>query len=114
MDVLIEFSKRLRTLRGQRGYTAEQLAEKSDLSVGHIRQLEKGSRAPTLSSLITLSNALDVTPISMMLSDFTEQSETNIVQNEDISFLNDKQICFILDTIDGMILRVKGIYDECK
>ena len=38
------FASRLKKLREQAGLTQEQLAEKADLDVGTIRQLEQGTR----------------------------------------------------------------------
>lgn len=48
-------------LRKLRGYTREELAEKSNLSANYIYGLENGTYLPGCLALIDLSNALNVT-----------------------------------------------------
>ena len=42
------------------GYTQEQLAERMDLSANFIAHLERGSRKPSLDTLLSLSTTLEV------------------------------------------------------
>ena len=53
-------------IRKEKGYTREQLAEKSNLSSNYIYGLEKGMYLPGCLAVIDLSNALDVTPAKLL------------------------------------------------
>lgn len=55
----MEFSQKLKELRGEKGLTQDQLAAKSNLSHGCIAMLELGKRAPTGVTLLALSDALE-------------------------------------------------------
>ena len=52
------FGERLRELRQKRGWTQVELAHKCDLPQARISELENGSRAPNLVTMIRLAAAL--------------------------------------------------------
>ena len=52
--------KNLRTYRKQRNLTQEQLAERAGLSPNYIGILERGEKLPSLETLLTLLNQLNV------------------------------------------------------
>lgn len=52
--------QRLRQLRGQRRLSQEQLAEAAGIHVTYLSTLERGRRNPTLSVLVDLAKALDM------------------------------------------------------
>lgn len=52
------FARQLRRFRHRAGFTQEELAEKSGLSRNYIGLLELARREPSLSSLLSLSRAL--------------------------------------------------------
>ena len=52
---------RIRTLRKSKKVTLAQLAEKCDLSIGYISQLERGLAHPSINALINISQQLGVT-----------------------------------------------------
>lgn len=63
----------LKAARERKNYTLKQLAERSDLSIGFISQVERGQTDPSLSSLKSLAAALDI-----KLKDlFDQETETH-------------------------------------
>ncbi|MBD5584267.1 MAG: helix-turn-helix transcriptional regulator [Clostridia bacterium] len=56
----MEFNRILKDLRLESGYTQMQLAHKANLAVSCIAMLETNKREPTAQTLISLSDALNV------------------------------------------------------
>lgn len=52
------FGKRINQLRKNKGITSEQLAEICEVNAVHIRQIESGSRMPSLPLFMRICNAL--------------------------------------------------------
>lgn len=59
-------SRRIRELRRERGYTVQELAYRCDMERSNLSRIEAGRANPTLRTLCTLCNALDV-PLSELL-----------------------------------------------
>ena len=66
------FGRRLRELRKERGLTQEALAESADVSGNYISDLELGLKVPSLTILVSLSQALEIAPADL-LKDFTRE-----------------------------------------
>lgn len=73
MTLIHKFAKKLRSLREQYELTQEELADKSDLSVTYITQLESAQKLPSLDTLSKLAHGLRV-PI-MTLVEFDEPDD---------------------------------------
>ncbi len=56
----IAFGKALQRLRRKRGWTQEFLSFESNLTRNYISLLERGERSPTLNTIASLAEALDV------------------------------------------------------
>jgi transcriptional regulator with XRE-family HTH domain len=54
------FGARLTELREKAGLTPEQLAQRVNMTLGALTQLERGERSPAWSTLMALARALDV------------------------------------------------------
>jgi len=78
---------RIRKARKQQNLTQEQLAEACNLSTAHIGHIERGTRALSIESLITLSKVLNVSTDYLLL---------------DISNSADRKITGILNAIDNV------------
>lgn len=78
---------RIRTARKKLDLTQEQLAEMCDLSTAHIGHIERGTRAVSIESLITLANVLNVSTDYLLL---------------DISNSADKKLSGIFNAIDNV------------
>jgi transcriptional regulator with XRE-family HTH domain len=64
------FGERVRTLRAERGYSQEKLAELSGLHRNYVGDVERGIRNVGLLNILHLARALDVLPAEL-LSPFT-------------------------------------------
>ena len=54
------FAKKLKALRHARGWTQEELAQKSGINRGYLARLETGYHDPTLTTVQILARALRV------------------------------------------------------
>jgi len=73
------FGAALKVARRRMGYTQEQLAERLGLSANFIAHLERGSRRPSLDTLVLLSTELDV-PIEKLLTSEPVSASTSASQ----------------------------------
>lgn len=64
------FGERVRSIRVERGYSQEKLAELSGLHRNYVGDVERGIRNVGLLNILHLSNALEVLP-SELLAPFT-------------------------------------------
>ncbi|MDL2327613.1 helix-turn-helix transcriptional regulator [Ruminococcaceae bacterium OttesenSCG-928-A11] len=60
-DIKTLFGEHLRTLRRQRDWTQELLAEKADLHVTYIIALEKGKKNASIETLKKIADAFEMT-----------------------------------------------------
>ena len=88
-------------LRKEKGYTREELAEKSNLSSNYIYGLENGTYLPGCIALIDLANTLDVT-VTKLLNDYMDNKKNTLLENieKNINSLSDRDINLILNIID--------------
>lgn len=68
MDIK-EIGRRIAKQRKIKGYTQEELAEKSDLSVGYISGIESGNKVASLKNMLKIANVLEMSLDFMLLSD---------------------------------------------
>ena len=83
----ISLGKRIRKIRIERHLTQEQLAEACELSTAHIGHIERGTRALSIESLITISNVLEVSTDYLLL---------------DVASNIDKKISGVLNAVHNM------------
>ena len=58
----------IQSCRVKRGMTQEQLAERADLSVSHIRQIELGLKGVSLAALYRIAESLDTSAQALLAS----------------------------------------------
>lgn len=58
---------RIKAARERAGMTQEQLAEAVDLSSEHVSVIERGAKSPRLDTFVKISNALRVSPNTLLL-----------------------------------------------
>ena len=93
------FGQRLREQRQNQGLTMEQLAEKANLSSNFIGAIERGLKEPSLSTLISILNALDV-PADVLLRDYVGTA----------SHVTDDEIC---KRLEGLTPIQKKQHSTC-
>lgn len=80
---------RIYLLRTSRNMTREALAEKADISVQFLSDIEKGKKSMTVNTLKNICNALSVTPDYIM--DIDKESDTLNEITSIIETLNEEQ-----------------------
>lgn len=66
--------KRINMVRKDRGFTSERISELCGVNANYFRQIESGSKAPSLSLLINICNVLKVSP-DYLLADELESTQ---------------------------------------
>ena len=61
-EILVTFSERLRATRLRQSLSQEELVALTDLSISSITSWERAKNLPSIENLVTLANALRVTP----------------------------------------------------
>jgi len=64
--LLVEFGQRVRTVRRAAGLSQEALADKAGLHRTYVGHVERGESNLTLTSMVTLSEALEVDPADLV------------------------------------------------
>ena len=58
----MEIGSKIKSLRLKKGLTQEELGERTDLTKGHISQLERNLNSPSIETLFALLEVLGTTP----------------------------------------------------
>lgn len=93
--------RNLLNLRKARGYTREELAEKSNLSANYIYGLENGTYLPGCLALIDLSNALNTTTTDL-LNNYIDNKKNVFLEkiSQNIDKLSDRDLDLILSIVE--------------
>lgn len=92
-----DLAKRLKDLRGSNGYSQEQLAEVSQVSLRTIQRIENGESKPQGHTLKLLANAFNVTANDLI--DWAEKEDKGF-----LTFLNLSAFSFFIFPLIGIIL----------
>lgn len=95
------FGSNLLKFRKERGFTREELAEKSNLSANYIYGLENGTYLPGCLALIDLSNALNITT-AQLLDKYLYNKRNSFIEkiSQNIENLSERDLDLILTIID--------------
>lgn len=85
-----EIGKRIKEYRINRGFTREQLAEKTGLSVSHINHVERADNAVSLPALVEIANVLNVSVDSLLRDNLSDPIPE--YQREIFELLNDASL----------------------
>ena len=69
----MEIGSKIKSLRLKKGLTQEELGERTDLTKGHISQLERDLNSPSIETLFALLEVLGTTP-----KDFFDEPKKNV------------------------------------
>ena len=72
--------KNIRDARKACGYTKEFLAEKAEISVEHITQVERGDKMLSIHSLVRMAEALHVSADALIYESAVNNAKKNIAQ----------------------------------
>ena len=72
------FGKRLNEARKARGLTGEKLAELCNINATYLRQIEGGTKVPSLPIFISLCQALKVSPNFLLKDTLTDNEYSDI------------------------------------
>ena len=101
---------RIRLIRNERGYSLEELSDRSGVSVTHLGRIERGVSTPSLDILGKIVSGLDITFVEL----FTElpvpkdEHETNLsLLINRINSLNNKKQKELLIILDSLFRIIK-------
>lgn len=84
----MHIGSKLKLLRNEKDYTLKELAERTDLSISFISDIENGRRNPSLENLVKLAGALGV-PADILLSDEQRLTKTKTIAAHKTDGYND-------------------------
>lgn len=99
--LLKEMGKRISTRRKQLGITQEQLAEKINVSIQMISNLEQGKKAVRPANLVNVCTALDISSDYILMGTKNEIENNKLVKK--INSLDEKQKGLIELTVNYLI-----------
>lgn len=70
--------KRINTARKERGWTGERLAETCSINATYLRQIEAGSKVPSLPVFVSLCQALNVSPTYLLVEVLPQQGNQDM------------------------------------
>ncbi len=105
----MDFQDRLATLRKEKGFTQQALAEMAGVHVAQIRRYEAGDSQPTLDVIRKLAIALSVSA-DMLVFDKDERGPDDDLklQFEAVSRLEPEQRTIIKELVEGMIIKYES------
>lgn len=108
VDVTKEnIGKRIKEARIKRSFTQEQLAEKADITIVYLSELERGIKLPSLTVFVSIAEALKVSTDSL-LRDELESGKDYIYNDltQKLEHLTPKQRIAVSDIVDAYIRNI--------
>ena len=82
MDI-VDFGKRVKQKRIESNLTQEELAEKTDLSVGYIGMIERGKRLPSLDTFVIIADELNATADELLSNSIKKAYQSRLHKYEE-------------------------------
>ena len=96
---------RIRKARENMGYTRERFAEKLDVSVSYLAELERGRTGISVKMLIKVCNVLGLSADYVL---FGTERDTDALRADNIRRIDDKYIP-LLDSVIGELLALTDL-----
>jgi len=96
--------RRIKEARAKRGLTQEQLAERTDITIVYLSELERGVKLPSLTVFVNIAEALHVSTDSLLRDDL-ETGKEYIYDDltKKLERLSPKQRIAVADIVDAYI-----------
>ena len=88
------FGKRVRFYRTEKNLTLEKFSELADISPNYLSEIEHGKHIPTLQTIISILNVLDISYIRLINSEDYER-ELNESIFRKLTLLDEKELTFM-------------------
>ena len=100
----MSFATRLKNSRLAHGFTQEQLAEKADIGVMYLGEIERGVKMPSMKIFIKLIEALDISADYILRNELPSGKEYVLDEiTEKLAGLTPKQRKTAVDILDAFI-----------
>ena len=100
----VELGMKLREARNKAGFTQEQLAEKADIGVMYLGEIERGVKMPSMKIFIKLIEALDISADYILRNELPSGKEYVLDEiTEKLASLTPKQRKAAVDILDAYI-----------
>ena len=105
---ILSIGKRIQKIRKEKGLTAEKLAEASGITTNYMREIENDRRTPSVSTLVDVANALEITA-NELLCDLINKNEEIILNDitRKMKGLNHKHLSLISSVVETMITELE-------
>lgn len=76
MEAIIDYLKEnVKYYRTQKGFSQQELAERSEISTSYVAEIELGRRHPSLQTLLKLSTALEIETYQLLVDPSKHDNE---------------------------------------
>lgn len=115
-EYLKNLGLKIKFYRENAGYTQEQLSELINISQNFLSQIENGKRAPSLKTLIKISEILKMPIFLLFQFDETNKQKNSILKKYEslINSLNKKEQQFLSDVIRETAFKLKKLLRNQK
>lgn len=100
--------KRINTARKERGWTSERLAEACSINATYLRQIEAGTKIPSLPVFVSLCEALNVSPTYLLIEVLPQQG------NQDMDALLELLQNATLKQLNMMVSMIRSALEASK
>ena len=110
-DLLISVGRRIAQARADKGYSQAMLAEKANISISHLSNIERGRKSLSAEVLLKISEALQVSADGILFTDIPQvhkEVESQINGNLNNCTVREKEfILKLIKDIGAFITEIK-------